>query len=233
VSRLALVIPSLLSGSSRPGRSLIVLGTGLAVGLAVAGCGGIDTAAVSSTPTPSSTVAATAGPAGSPVTNSSAGPSSSGPSSSGPSSSGLPSSGPSSSSRPATSSTGNSTSSTQTSTSPSIKEAKVAVYYAVEGGFANLRRSVAIAGDGSLDIDRNGLTSKGELSQEQLASIQSELDRSGLFDRNREYPAPKGSADLQRYEIRYRGATVVAHDTTVPAELSRAITLLEQATGQG
>lgn len=122
---------------------------------------------------------------------------------------------------------------TLTSTGPSTVGPSTVVgpvvYFAVDGGFANLRRSVAVAADGSLAIERGGVTSSGQLDPSDLSRIVTELGRSELFDRDREYPAPGTGTDLQRYEIRYRGVTVVAFDTTVPGSLQPAVNLLDQA----
>ena len=107
------------------------------------------------------------------------------------------------------------------------------VRFEVQGGFANLARSVTISGDGAVTRVRSGQESTGRLSTDEVTAIERALDGSGLFDRDREYPAPPGSADLQRYEITYRGHTVVAHDTTVPAELNEAVALLDAATRVG
>lgn len=103
------------------------------------------------------------------------------------------------------------------------------IEFSVDGGFANLARSISIASDGTVDRVRSRQASSGQLTAEQVAAIVAELDQSGLFDRDREYPPPPGAADLQRYQISYRGVTVVSYDTTVPAELAGAIGLLEQA----
>lgn len=101
------------------------------------------------------------------------------------------------------------------------------VYFGVEGGFANQIRSLSIGPDGDAVVEVSGRTSERTIAAEIVAAIVGELDRSGLFDQDREYE-PTGGADLQRYEIRYRGFTVVAHDTTVPAELTEAIRLLDE-----
>ena len=107
------------------------------------------------------------------------------------------------------------------------------VYFTVEGGFANLARSIAIA-DGRRCRGTTGgrVPTRGRSQETDLQAIVTDLDRSGLFDRNREYPAPAAGADLQRYEIRYEGATVVAYDTTVPAELSGVVARLDQLTAR-
>lgn len=100
------------------------------------------------------------------------------------------------------------------------------VYFSVEGGFANRIRSVKI-GDGSVaEVVVGGRASATDVEPEVVEAIIDALDRSRLFDRDRCYE-PEPGADLQRYEIRYAGATVVAFDTTVPDELTEAITLLE------
>jgi hypothetical protein len=106
----------------------------------------------------------------------------------------------------------------------------VIVYFAVEGGYAGLARSIAIAEDGAVEVRRGGEPRSGAIGEADLQAIVTELDRSGLFDHNREYPAPAAGADLQRYEIRYKGATIVASDTVVPAELSDVIARLDRLT---
>lgn len=107
------------------------------------------------------------------------------------------------------------------------------VRFAVEGGFANLARSVTIDGDGAVIRIRSGQESAGRLSTDEVTAIERALDGSGLFDRDRQYPAPPGAADLQRYEISYQGHTLVAYDTTVPPELNEAVALLDAATRPG
>ena len=101
------------------------------------------------------------------------------------------------------------------------------LYFAVEGGFANLARSLTVARDGSAVAELNGQRSARQIDAATRQAIVAELERSKLFDRDRTYPAQ--GADLQRYEIRYAGATVVAYDTSVPDPLSRAVELLEAA----
>lgn len=102
------------------------------------------------------------------------------------------------------------------------------VYFAVEGGFANQIRSISIAPDGSAVVEVSGRTAEGQVEAATVAEIVAELDRSGLFDRDRTYDV-EGGADLQRYELRYAGHTIVAYDTTVPPELDTAIAMLEAA----
>ncbi|MDH3680446.1 MAG: hypothetical protein OEV40_10915 [Acidimicrobiia bacterium] len=101
------------------------------------------------------------------------------------------------------------------------------IYFAVEGGYANLSRSITIAVDGEATKEISGRPSSLQLPPDQVTAIVEQLDGSGLFDRDRNYPA--SGADLQRYEIRYQDVTVVAHDTAVPPELTEAIQLLEAA----
>jgi hypothetical protein len=101
------------------------------------------------------------------------------------------------------------------------------IHFAAEGGFAGQARSITVVDGGSAVVEMNGVASDEQLDREQLAAIVAELERSELFDRDREYEAQ--GADLQRYEIRYAGSTVVAYDTSVPEPLQEAILLLEQA----
>lgn len=102
------------------------------------------------------------------------------------------------------------------------------IYYAVQGGFTGLNRSTTIATDGATVWDSNDSTTNGSIALEDLDTLKTELDNSGLFDRDREFPAPHNMADLQRYEVRYKGATVVAYDLTIPPELSQAIAHLNE-----
>jgi hypothetical protein len=101
------------------------------------------------------------------------------------------------------------------------------VYFAVEGGFANQMRSITIAESGEATVEVNGVASDLPLDEASRAAIVAQLERSGLFDRDRTYDAR--GADLQRYEIRYSGSTVVAYDTSVPGDLVEPIRLLEEA----
>lgn len=116
---------------------------------------------------------------------------------------------------------------TEQSTTTKGMSQSMEVYFAVEGGFANQIRSLSIAADGAATAEVSGRSSQGEVEPAILRTIISELDGSGLFDQDRTYEAT-GGADLQRYEIRYDGATVVAFDTTVPAELTEVIRLLDE-----
>lgn len=103
------------------------------------------------------------------------------------------------------------------------------ITFAVEGGIANQMRSLRIDDTGQIQADVNGRSSRGELDADRLARIVAALESSGLFNHDRAYPPPPGGADLQRYEITYGDATIVAHDTTVPPELKEAMNLLEEA----
>lgn len=114
-----------------------------------------------------------------------------------------------------------------TTTDNADSKAAGSIYFSVEGGFTGLGRSMTITADGSTEIEVSGRRSTTEIDTATRQAIVAELDRSGLFDRNRNYPAR--GADLQRYEIRYRGATVVAQDTSVPEPLIHAIELLDAA----
>ena len=101
------------------------------------------------------------------------------------------------------------------------------VYFAVDGGFANLVRNISIDGDGVAQIEVSGRSSERTLDPATVEAIRDQLAQSGLFDQDRTYDAE--GADLQRYEIRYAGHTVVSYDTSVPLELTEAIRLLEEA----
>ncbi len=104
------------------------------------------------------------------------------------------------------------------------------IIFAVEGGFTGQLRSLRIAPDGAAVAEVSGRRSSADLTRDQVEAITAELDSSGLFTTGarHSYPPPQG-ADVQRYEIRYRGATVVAHDTAVPPELTTAVQLLQAA----
>ncbi|MCP3990526.1 MAG: hypothetical protein GY724_15720 [Actinomycetia bacterium] len=101
------------------------------------------------------------------------------------------------------------------------------VYFAVEGGIANLTRSVSIDADGVAQIEASGRSSERTLDAATVDAIRAQLDQSELFDQDRTYKAE--GADLQRYEIHYAGHTVVSYDTSVPLVLTEAILLLEEA----
>lgn len=116
----------------------------------------------------------------------------------------------------------------QPTTTTTDTEQDMEVYFAVEGGFANQMRSMTFGADGQAEIEISGRSSQRVLASDVVDAITTELDRSGLFDQDRTYQPGEG-ADFQRYEIRYRGATVVAYDTTVPPELTEAVRLLDQA----
>ena len=73
-----------------------------------------------------------------------------------------------------------------------------------------------------------GLQQDRQLEPAVSESIVAALEESGLFDQDRTLE-PEGGADLQRYEIRYAGHTVIVYDTTIPEELATAIELLEAA----
>jgi hypothetical protein len=101
------------------------------------------------------------------------------------------------------------------------------IWFQVEGGFANQIRTITIGTGGAARIEVSGRPAERRLAPETVRAIVAELDGSGLFDRDRTYPAT--GADLQRFEIRYAGATVIAYDTSLPAELRAAVRLLEAA----
>jgi hypothetical protein len=103
----------------------------------------------------------------------------------------------------------------------------VIIEFAVSGGFANLTRRVRIDEARDVELERGGRRARATIDEAELTELVGLLDTSGLFDRDREFPASARAADLQRYEIRYGGATVVAYDTTVPPQLDRAVEVLE------
>ncbi len=111
------------------------------------------------------------------------------------------------------------------------------ISFAVEGGFAHQSQSLRIGSDGDAVAVVGGRRSSGHLPVEEVSAIVGELDRSGLFTEDRTFPLPSG-VDLRRYQIGYAGASVVAYDTAVPAELAEAVRLLQSAlratqSGQG
>ncbi len=108
-------------------------------------------------------------------------------------------------------------------------EGEPVITFAVEGGFTAQIRSLQIGADGAALAEVSGRRSVGRLPQDEVAAIVAELERSGLFSSDHTYPPPPKGADLQRYEIGYAGATVVAYDTTVPPELTEAVRLLQAA----
>jgi hypothetical protein len=114
-----------------------------------------------------------------------------------------------------------------TATGQSEEQPDMSIHFAVEGGFANLARSITIGDGGAAEVETSGTTRDATVDPATVEQIVAELEASGLFDRDRRYDAE--GADLQRYEIRYAGATVVAFDTAVPGELTGAIELLEAA----
>lgn len=114
------------------------------------------------------------------------------------------------------------------STGPGPGREQAMISFAVEGGFTGQMRSLRVDRDGRALVEVSGRSASGQLDRQQVDAIVAELDASGLFDRDRSYPGPEG-ADLQRFEITYAGATVVAYDPTVPPELTEAVRLLEEA----
>jgi hypothetical protein len=101
------------------------------------------------------------------------------------------------------------------------------IYFAVDGGIANQMRSIAIAPDGSATVEVNGRAGTKVLPPATVEAITAQLAASGLFDRDLNYPAQ--GADLQRYEIRFQGATVVWFDTSAPPALQAPAAALERA----
>lgn len=102
------------------------------------------------------------------------------------------------------------------------------ISFAVEGGFTGQMRSLHVDPDGAALVEVSGRSARGRLDAARVDAIVAELDASGLFDRDRTFPAPEG-ADQQRFGITYDGATIVAYDATVPTELTAAVLLLEES----
>ena len=116
--------------------------------------------------------------------------------------------------------------STNADATPDQNGDEVLIYFSVEGGFANLGRTITITTDGTASVDANGRVSEGTLDTKTVSNIVDLLDRSALFDRDSTFAAE--GADLQRYEIHYRGSTVVAYDSAIPDGLVEALALLDQ-----
>ncbi len=106
----------------------------------------------------------------------------------------------------------------------------VVITFEVEGGYAAQLRSLRLSGDGAAVAEVSGRTFVGTRPREEVETIVAELSGSGLFEdgATHTYP-PQAGADLQRYQIGYNGATVLAYDTTVPPELTKAVQLLQAA----
>lgn len=109
-------------------------------------------------------------------------------------------------------------------------EEDAVITFDVEGGFAAQVRSLRLDSQGTAVAEVSGRAMTGRIAREDVAAIVAELEASGLFREGARhtYPPP-GGADVQRYEIGYGGASVVAHDTTVPPELTTAVRLLQAA----
>lgn len=113
-----------------------------------------------------------------------------------------------------------------------MSEASEVVRYSVEGGFTGLVRSVVVLDDGTVEVSRGGVSSTTRWPVDRVRSLVADLDVAGLFTEDREFTPPSG-ADLQRYEIAFAGATVVAYDTVVPPELGDVMARLDAALGGG
>ena len=100
------------------------------------------------------------------------------------------------------------------------------VYLAIEGGFANIMRSLSIAADGKATLTVGGNVVEGAIDAALLDTITSQLAESGLFAEDQTFPAE--GADLQRYELRFGDATVIAFDGSIPPSLEEPINLLQQ-----
>ncbi len=107
------------------------------------------------------------------------------------------------------------------------------IVFSLTGGITAQDSELTLDPDGAALAVVHGYRSTGRVAAGELEAIVSELDASGLFTGDpgtgeRTFGPPWGF-DLQRYSITYRGATVVAYDTTVPPELVRVIALLQNA----
>jgi len=100
------------------------------------------------------------------------------------------------------------------------------ITFSVEGGFTGLSRSLEIRADGSATVDSNGAVSTGQVEPAELDRLVEALETSGLFEEDATFEAE--GADLQRYEIQFAGATVVAFDTAIPDALTEPIDALSQ-----
>ncbi len=101
--------------------------------------------------------------------------------------------------------------------------------YDVEGGYTNQMSHVAVHEDGTVDLVRGGARSRTHWDDEEVRALAADLEASGLFGEDHDFPGPRGAADLRRHQIRYAGACVVAYDTAVPPQLASVLTRLEQA----
>lgn len=102
------------------------------------------------------------------------------------------------------------------------------IVFSVQGGITAQDSELILDPDGVAQAVVHGHRTTGHLPPQEIRAILAELDDSGQFAEDRTDDPPMGF-DLQRYSITYQGATVVAYDTTVPPELVRAISLLENA----
>ncbi len=106
------------------------------------------------------------------------------------------------------------------------EEVDVSISFYVEGGYANLRRTLHLDSEDRVEYEVGGAWSVGEARPGRFLEISALLDASNLFDEDRTFDVKRG-ADLQRYEIRYQGHTVVAYDTSLPDALTEAVQRLE------
>lgn len=107
------------------------------------------------------------------------------------------------------------------------------IVFTVSGGITGASRVLRLDADGAAVAEGTGAAVPGRLPPGDVDGITEALDASGLFDpgaaAERTFPPPAGAADVQSYEIRYRGATVLAHDTVVPDRLAPAVRRLRLA----
>lgn len=100
------------------------------------------------------------------------------------------------------------------------------IRFEVEGGYLALMRSIVIEPDGRATIEVSGRTSTADLDPGTVERLQQQLEDSGLFGADSRLETE--GADLQRYTVTYRGATLVATDGVVPNELTATFAELEQ-----
>ena len=67
--------------------------------------------------------------------------------------------------------------STNADAAPDQNGDEVLIYFSVEGGFANLGRTITITTDGTASVDANGRVSEGALEAETVSGIVDLLDR--------------------------------------------------------
>jgi hypothetical protein len=98
-----------------------------------------------------------------------------------------------------------------------------AIEWSKTGGIAGVRQSLTVR------ADRTAIAgdARKRLSAKRYARLRAVLDRADLASLKPRYPAP-GAADTFQYRVRYRGHTVSADETKVPARLYPALRALQR-----